>query len=105
VATFSDSPNQSNEAGIRSPDTPWIETMRVYAKLYATLTKYAAGSIMHDPLEMEMPEQATLCELYDKLGIPHDEVKTAFVNSAIQGPDYVLCDGDEIGIFPPVGGG
>ena len=79
--------------------------MRVYARLYATLTKYAGGAIMHDPLEIKMPERATLSELYDRLGIPREEVKTAFVNSAIRGPDHVLCEGDEVGIFPPVGGG
>lgn len=79
--------------------------MKVNVKLYATLTKYAGGSIMHDPLEVELPEASSLNELYDKLGIPRDEVKTAFVNSAMQSPDHRLSDGDEVGIFPPVGGG
>lgn len=79
--------------------------MKVYVKLYATLTKYAGGSIMHESLEVEVSEKATLIELYDRLGIPREEVKTAFVNSVMQTPDYVLREGDEIGVFPPVGGG
>ena len=79
--------------------------MKVRVKLYATLTKYVGGSIMHEPIDMEMPQGATLTELYDSLGIPRDEVKTAFVNSTMQPPDYALRDGDRVGIFPPVGGG
>ncbi len=79
--------------------------MKVRAKLYATLTKYAGGSIMHDPVEVELGEAATLNDLYDNLGIPRDEVKTAFVNSVMQQPDHMLSEGDEIGVFPPVGGG
>jgi molybdopterin converting factor small subunit len=79
--------------------------MKIYARLYATLTKYAGGSIMHEPMEIELRKGATLKELYDHLGIPHDEVKTAFVNSTMQPPEYRLRNGDEVGIFPPVGGG
>jgi molybdopterin synthase sulfur carrier subunit len=80
-------------------------TIKVYVKLYATLTKYAGGSIMHEPREVEIDDGATLTELCDLLGVPSDEVKTTFVNSAIQPPDYRLQNGDQVGIFPPVGGG
>ncbi len=92
------------------PNNP-MSTMRkktvvkVYVKLYATLTKYVGGSVMHKPLELEMKEGSTLSDLYERLKIPPDEVKTAFVNSKIQPPDYRLSDGDEVGVFPPVGGG
>ena len=80
-------------------------TIKVYVKLYATLTKYAGGHIMHEPMEVEVSEGSRLNELYDQLGIPDDEVKTAFVNSTMQPPEYQLQDGDQVGIFPPVGGG
>ncbi len=79
--------------------------MKVNARLYATLTKYTGGSIMHEPLEVELSEDATLDDLYKSLGVPRDEVKTAFVNSVMRRPDYRLSDGDEVGVFPPVGGG
>ncbi len=79
--------------------------MKIYVKLYATLTKYAGGSIMHEPVEVEVANGATLETLYKQLGIPADEVKTAFVNAEMQPPDYSLADGDEVGVFPPVGGG
>lgn len=79
--------------------------MKAYVKVYATLVKYVGGSIMHEPIEVEVSKKTTLSELYDRLGIPCEEVKTAFVNSVIESPDYTICEGDEIGIFPPVGGG
>ncbi len=82
-----------------------IPCVRVHVKLYATLARYAGGSIMHEPIDVEMSEGATLQDIYDRLGIPPDEVKTAFVNSTMRQSDYVLCDGDEVGVFPPVGGG
>ena len=79
--------------------------MKIFVKLYAPLTKYAGGSIMHEPLEVKLTENATLDDLYTRLGIPSDEVKTAFVNSVMRQPDYTLRDGDHVGVFPPVGGG
>ncbi|MBI4832232.1 MAG: MoaD/ThiS family protein [Candidatus Lindowbacteria bacterium] len=79
--------------------------MKVYVKLYATLTKYVGQSIMHEPMQVELAEGATLATLYERLSIPEDEVKTAFVNSKMESVEYVLCDGDHVGIFPPVGGG
>ena len=79
--------------------------MKVFVKLYAALAKFAGVSVMHEPLEMDVPQGMSLQELYERLQIPEGEVKTAFVNSAMQSPDYVLREGDHVGIFPPVGGG
>jgi molybdopterin converting factor small subunit len=80
-------------------------SIRIRVKLYATLAKYASASIMHEPIEVEISDNATLTDLYDRLGIPRDEVKTSFVNSVMQSPEYRLSEGDQVGIFPPVGGG
>ncbi len=79
--------------------------MKISVKLYAILAKYAGGGVMHEPLTIEVPHRATLADLCRHLGIPDDEAKTAFVNSKLQPPEYVLCEGDQVGIFPPVGGG
>ena len=80
-------------------------SIRIRVKLYAALAKYASASIMHEPIEIEMPAGAALIDLYDRLGIPRDEVKTSFVNSVMQSSEYRLSEGDQVGIFPPVGGG
>lgn len=79
--------------------------MKIRVKVYATLTKYVGGAIMHDPIEIDLPEKATLSDLFGRLDIPREEVKTSFVNSVMQPSDHTLSEGDDVGIFPPVGGG
>ncbi|RJP19464.1 MAG: MoaD/ThiS family protein [Candidatus Abyssobacteria bacterium SURF_5] len=81
------------------------QNITVFVKLYAILAKYAGVPIMHQPLRLEIPAGTRLLQLFERLGIPDDEVKTAFVNSTMQPPEYVLREGDHVGIFPPVGGG
>jgi len=39
------------------------------------------------------------------LQIPTEETRIMFVNGIIQESDYRLKDGDEVGLFPPIGGG
>lgn len=41
----------------------------------------------------------------NKLGIPVEMARTTFVNGVARNGDYVLEDGDQIGIFPIAGGG
>lgn len=60
---------------------------------------------MHEAISVELPEGSTVRDLYFRLGIPENEIKTTFVNASIRPPDHRLSDGDEVGIFPPVGGG
>jgi len=57
------------------------------------------------PVEVEVADGATLADLADQLKVPQDEVRMVFVNGRIQPLDYELRPGDEVGIFPPVGGG
>ena len=79
--------------------------MRVRAKLFATLSRHYAGVMPGTPVEVEVSDKATLVDLVDLLHVPHDEVKMVFVNGRIRPLDYELQPGDEVGIFPPVGGG
>jgi molybdopterin converting factor small subunit len=44
-------------------------------------------------------------DLIRHLDLPDDQVKIVFVNAHFREADHVLADGDELGIFPPVGGG
>jgi molybdopterin synthase sulfur carrier subunit len=88
--------------------------MNIYVKLYATLTqnvpetiraqyehKISAGS----RLEVSLPEGSRLDELVTYLDLPREQVKVIFVNGQIRDLDYHLQPGDEVGIFPPIGGG
>ncbi|HSJ54318.1 MAG TPA: MoaD/ThiS family protein [Anaerolineae bacterium] len=79
----------------------------VQVKLFATLRGRAGppGLGIGQPFPVELPKDATAAHLIEHLGLPAEEVKLLFVNGLIRTPDDVLADGDELGIFPPVGGG
>ena len=79
--------------------------MKVTVKLYATLSRYRQGERAGTPFEIELFEGATLQGLIDQIKIPIEETRITFVNGIIQEPDWKLKDGDEVGIFPPIGGG
>lgn len=79
--------------------------MRVIVKLYATLTQYREGVKAGKPIEFELPDGATVQDLIRELKIPHEQTRVTFVNGIIQEAEWGLKEGDEVGIFPPIGGG
>ncbi|MGE5123286.1 MAG: MoaD/ThiS family protein [Acidobacteriaceae bacterium] len=79
--------------------------MQVTVKLFASLSRFSPGGLPGTPFSIDLPEPATLQQLVDALGLPGEEVKVPFVNGLIRDLDWVLTSGDEVGIFPPIGGG
>ena len=79
--------------------------MRVNVRIYAALCRYVLGVSAGTPIEIELPDGASVADLIEKLKIPAREVKIAFVNGRTRSLDWLLESGDEMGIFPPVGGG
>ncbi len=79
--------------------------MRVGVKLFASLKQYLPGHKLGTPTEVELPAGATLADLVRQLNLPQAEVKVALVNARAQPLSYVLQPDDEVGIFPPIGGG
>lgn len=79
--------------------------MRITLRVYATLCRHVPGAVAGGPLDVDLNDGATLADLFGKMAIPEREVKTAFVNGKIRKPDWLLEEGDRVGIFPPVGGG
>jgi sulfur carrier protein ThiS len=79
--------------------------MRLSVKVFASLTSYVPGARAGIPNAIDLPEDASVADLIACLGLPADQVKLAFVNGCVRPTDWVLQAGDEIGIFPPVGGG
>jgi sulfur-carrier protein len=79
--------------------------MRVFVKLFATLTHYRNGAKAGTPFEFDMPEDAKVIDLINMFHIPLEEAHVIFINSIIVNPESNLKDGDVIGIFPQVGGG
>jgi sulfur-carrier protein len=80
-------------------------TVRV--KLFATLRHLAGppGLGIGQAFPVDLPDGATVGQLIEHLRLPADQVKIVFVNGLVRTPDDPLSDGDELGIFPPVGGG
>ena len=88
--------------------------MKIQVKLFATLARSVSGPIIarHPkgirpglPLEVELPESSTLADLVAHMGLPREELKLMFVNGRARELDHRLDPGDEVGLFPPVGGG
>jgi molybdopterin synthase sulfur carrier subunit len=81
--------------------------MRVTVRYFATFRRVAGV----DKEEVEVSEGTTVGSLVSTLGNLHAElidlrdIVNVSVNLAHAGPDHVLRDGDEVGIFPPVSGG
>ncbi len=78
-------------------------TVRV--RLYATLRRYRPEVKLGESLPLDLPEGSTVGHLIERLGIPAEVVKNIFVNHRQQDLEYILQAGDEVAIFPPVGGG
>jgi len=88
--------------------------MKIYVKLFANLVqmvpeqireRYPQGIRAGHPLEIELPQASTLAELVDYLALPRDKVRIVYVDGRAKTLDYCLVAGNEVGMFPPIGGG
>lgn len=88
--------------------------MEVTVRLYASLARSVSGPVLKQhpqgvrsgsPLEVELPDGSTLADLVNCLGLPVEEVKVVFVDGRARRLEHRLAPEDEIGIFPPIGGG
>jgi molybdopterin synthase sulfur carrier subunit len=79
--------------------------MHIQVKLFATLVRCIPGVKSGVPFDVELPDGASISYLVKQLNLPENEVKVAFVNGRTHTLDFLLRPGDEVGIFPPVGGG
>lgn len=69
------------------------------------MCRYIPGAVAGIPFDIELPDGAAVADLIGKLEIPEGGVKVTFVNGRTQPPNWILKPEDEVGIFPPVGGG
>jgi sulfur-carrier protein len=77
----------------------------VRVKLFATLNKCSPGKEPGVPFVYEIADGSTLLDLIAHLNLPEAEVKLIFVNGRAQTAEYKLNNNDDVGIFPPIGGG
>ena len=78
---------------------------RVKAKVFATLRRYVQGLGIGEAIEVEVSPDTSLGDLLAHLGVPREEVRVVYVNNVCRDLSYRLVDGDQVGIFPAVGGG
>lgn len=83
----------------------WWDMITVHVKLFATLRHLRPGLGIGEAFPAQLPDGATVGQLIQQLGLPEEEVKLVFVNGIVRDRAHRLADGDELGIFPPVGGG
>ena len=79
--------------------------MQLKVKLYATLSKYAPDGRAGTAHEIDLPEDGTVRDLLEHLEVPLAEARVIFVNGRAAELDRKLEPGDEVGVFPAVGGG
>ena len=77
--------------------------MREQVKLVAPRRRYQVGG--ETSFGIELPSGATIADLLAQLGLPQAEAKVVFVNGRARPLDWPLAPNDEVGIFPPIGGG
>ena len=79
--------------------------MRVHVKLFAHLRHYLPAAEPGVATAVALPAGATVGDLADRLGLPREEARVVFVNGRARALDWPLEPGDEVGMFPPIGGG
>jgi sulfur-carrier protein len=79
--------------------------MIVKVRLFANLRDYVPETKNGSTIEVDVQSGASLKDLANQLKLPLNLVKLAYVNGIYQEMDYQLNQNDEIGIFPPIGGG
>ena len=80
--------------------------MHVTVRLYATLRRFEPpGLAPGETFGLDLPAGSTIGDLENTLRIPPEETKLAFLHHRPKERDWVLTDGDDLAIFPPIGGG
>jgi len=74
----------------------------VKVNLYATLRKYIGGA---PSVEVEIDPGQTIAQVLKRLGVPADQTRIIFVNNRAADLSHALQGGEQIGIFPAIGGG
>lgn len=85
-------------------DTSALPTIAVRLSLFADLRRYLPRG--HEgPLELRLPQGATVADLIHAAGVPGREEITVGLNGDQGTRDSVLSDGDEVVLFSPMEGG
>jgi molybdopterin synthase sulfur carrier subunit len=79
--------------------------MHINVRVFASLKRYLSEERAKGAFDLDVPDGASLEDVVRLVGLPAAEVKVTFVNGRTEELSYLLREGDEVGIFPPLGGG
>ncbi len=75
---------------------------QVEVKLFATLRKYVSGATS---IDVEIEPGQTVESVLEGLGVPAGQVRIIFIDNRPAGLSDALDGGQQVGIFPAIGGG
>ncbi len=79
--------------------------IEIELRLYATLRRYRPQMPLEGGEAVLLPAGSTVLDLLAGLGIPAQEVQTAFVNRKVRSMEQELVAGDRVDLFPAIAGG
>ncbi len=77
----------------------------VRVKLFASLRRHRPASAAGPDFVQSLTSGSTVEALLEQLGINGAEAAIVLAGGERRDPGYPLKDGDEVAIFPPMGGG
>jgi molybdopterin converting factor small subunit len=75
---------------------------QVRVNFYATLRRYAGGA---PSVQVEVQPGQTVGQVLDRLGVPTDQTRIIFVDHRAADLSRPLQGGEQVGVFPAIGGG
>ena len=78
---------------------------KIEVRLYANLRDLHPEAGKEGELTVSLNDNSNVSALIGKLNLPRKEISLVMVNGKHQKDDFVLKDGDRVGIFPLIGGG
>lgn len=78
--------------------------MVVEVRLYASLRRYTPAS-PNGIITVDLPDGTTVLDLVKTIKIDPAEIQLIMINGIGCDLDKIICNGDRVGLFPPVGGG
>jgi sulfur carrier protein ThiS len=83
--------------------------MKVTLKLYATLRDYLPADGDGTQTVLELPEHASVADALAQLSVPISQAHIVLINNRqvrrTEVPERRLHDGEEVAVFPAIGGG
>jgi len=75
---------------------------RIQVNLYAALRQYIGGA---PSIEVEIEPGQTVADVLSNLGVPKEQTRIIFLNNRAASLSDSLQGGDQLGVFPAIGGG